>query len=126
MRSTSGFVPVYGPEQSHEFKGVSTGLYAGFTAADGLSVTRVGNLVTIEGTLRRTAGNFPASYTPVLEIPLGFRPRGYRRITSALYATGNAGGLLATVRDELVQVSAVGNSADTFYFCHTYLAARAG
>lgn len=97
-------------------------LAAGYTAADDLSVSQQGKIIILEGTLRRTAGNFTNSPETLFTLPSTVRPRAFRRLVHPLFASGVTVGTMITNISSggVVSGYANGGSADTIYFCHSW------
>lgn len=96
-------------------------LNTGFTASDGLGLYREGRIVFLEGTIRRTAGVFPTTFTTVANIPAEWRPNGFRRLPSAGFGSASANGLwVAITGGGDLQVAGMGASSDSAYLCHVW------
>lgn len=96
-------------------------LNSGFTSSDGLGLFRSGSTVFLEGTIRRTAGVYPTSFTTVSNIPVGWRPNGFRRLPSAGYGSASANGLWVNITSGGdLQVAGMGSSSDSAYLCYSW------
>lgn len=90
-------------------------LSAGFTGTDA-QYRKINNIVYMRGSVKRTAGNFPTTYTQFSTLPPGARPTRYFRAFGGAFASGsqNFMGLYMDV-DGSIGGFAVGTGADSVY-----------
>lgn len=92
----------------------SVPLNTGFTGT--LYVRKVGSVTHLRGTVTRTAGTYPASYSAIATLPAGYRPNVYVRLAVGGYASGTANGLVVNVTTAgVVEIGGIGASMGDAY-----------